>query len=78
MINADQLSLSLANVKNIRTFGIQTLPNAFEGNNGYLSTHNIYQPSNVDGVFGGCLTILNERVQRKLVQTLHNIRRNNI
>ena len=78
VINAHQLSFSLADVNDIGNFGVQTLHNAFEGNNGYLPTHSMYQPSNVDGVFGGRLTILNRIIQRKLVRPLHNIRHNNI
>ena len=78
MIDYDQLSFSLVDMNDIGTFGVQTLPNVFEGNNGYLPTHNMYQPSSMDGVFGGRLTILNRIIQRKLVRPLHNIRRNSI
>ena len=42
VINADQLSFSSADVNDIGAFGVQTLPNAFEGNNGYLPIHNTY------------------------------------
>ena len=74
MINPDQLLFYSRDANDIGIFGVHALPNNFEGNNGYLPTHNRY----VDGVFGGYIAILNRIIQRELVRPLHNIRCNNI
>ena len=50
MINADQLSLSSVGVNDISIFGVQPLPNNFEGNNGYLPIYNTYRLSSIGGV----------------------------